>query len=186
MLLQKRPQIGFKSIVVTTVLVSSALLGSCVGLPLYAISVPTQVAERQGDWDADLRLGRLAKDGAVTDLVLQLNVAEKPGTTYANGVYQVFVLYEGDRYLVYSSRGARLMTADAGTVRVLPEMVAIANLHNTLGANVDFADVEIEASVEIRYDVSRAMRDRRVEWTRTQPYQDIPEITGSTQLIAPN
>ena len=173
---------GVKQVGTLALLTSSLVLGGLVGMPFSAAHDSLQLAERQGAWDAELRLGRLAKDGTVTDLVLQLNVADKPETTYANVVYQVFALYDGDRHLVYSSRGARLLDADAGSARLIPELVAIANLQNVIDPDVDVKNVEIEASVEVRYDAPGEARDRRVAWTRTQPYQGITEITSSTQL----
>lgn len=161
-------------------LLSASLLGGAVELPLHA-AVPVEVAERQGEWDAELRLGRLTKDGTVTDLVLQLNVADKPETPYANAVYQVFALRDGQRYLVYNSRGARLLSREAGAIAVRPEPVAIANLYTIMGSGTNLRDVELEAIVTIRYDAGE-VRDRSVTWTHTQHYRNIPEISGVAEL----
>lgn len=162
------------------VLAATALVGS-ISLPtVQANTAPVHISQRQGDWDANLQLGQLLNGDNGTALVLQLNLLDKPETSYANAVYQVFANYGNVRQLLYSSSGARLIEAETTARSLPPEIIATETLLAPLPADVPLTEVVLEAVVQIRFDAN-GQRDRRVSWRQVQRYTRLQQITNLTQ-----
>jgi len=97
------------------VLMTSTLLLNGQILPIHATPEPVIVAQRQGDWDANLQTARLMDDRQqITALVMQLDLLSKPETTYANAIYQLFANVNGRWTEIYTNTGARLITNHPG------------------------------------------------------------------------
>ncbi|NJL87968.1 MAG: hypothetical protein HC886_21515 [Leptolyngbyaceae cyanobacterium SM1_1_3] len=92
--------------------------------------------------------------------VLQFEVFEKPTTSYANAVYQIYAHYRGERRLLYSNRGARLITNQAGQLVLPAEVVSITSLRQEFGS-FNVADLNLEFVSQVRYD-SQNRRDQRL------------------------
>ncbi|MFE4105786.1 pentapeptide repeat-containing protein [Almyronema epifaneia] len=174
--------------------ISAALLAAtlCLGsltVPLYAQSVsdPEEVedieAETQDGWEAVLRSVQLIDefDQSVEAFVLQVEIFEKPTTTYANAVYQIYGHYQGERRLLYSNRGARLITNEAGQWVLPAEVVSITSLREEFG-EFDLRDLDLEFVAQVRYD-AQSRRDQRLEWRETYRYSEITRIT-TTEFYA--
>ena len=172
--------------------IAIALLSSTVVtgniLPMLAspIASPesTVYAQRQGDWDAELHMARLLdEDNNPTALVLQLDVDDKPDTTYANAVYQVFAKVSGRWTQIYTNTGARLIGGTGTGTLLPPEVIELVQLEEGLGddvSNISWDSLDLKAVVQVRYD-TRSRRDRQVMWEREATYSAIAQ-TYSTQI----
>ncbi|NJO53313.1 MAG: hypothetical protein HC840_32290 [Leptolyngbyaceae cyanobacterium RM2_2_4] len=149
-----------------------ALMASTLILGSYsqvlADPAPLQVSQRQQEWDSVLRFARLVNARQeVTSLVMQLDVLEKPETSYANAVYQIFARQDGRWRLIYSSTGARLITNNRGRVMLEPEVISLNDLRDALDDD-DLDDLELRAVAQLRYDVRGGQRNRQVTWEQVQ------------------
>lgn len=162
---------------------STVLLGGYIP-QIHANSEPLQISQRQQDWNAVVGLARLVNaNQQTTDLVLQLDVLDKPETSYANAVYQIFARRNGQLVSIYTSTGARLIASQAGRITLPPEVISLSDLQRQLGSNVNLADLELQAVVQLRYDVRGGRRDQRLEWRQTQTYAAIAQTTN-TQVVS--
>lgn len=160
---------------------STLILGSYS--QVLADPAPLQISQRQQDWDSVLRLGRLVNARQqVTSLVMQLDVLEKPETSYANAVYQIFARQDGRWRLIYSSTGARLITNNQGRVTLEPEVISLDDLQDALDDD-DLDDVELRAVAQLRYDVRGGQRNQEVTWEQVQSYRAIAQTT-TTQIAS--
>ncbi|HIK42869.1 hypothetical protein [Thermoleptolyngbya sp. M55_K2018_002] len=76
---------------------------------------PVRVSQRQQGWEAALTVARVLDSRQdLAGIVLQLDVLDKPVTTYANVVYQIFARVNGRWQQVYTTRGARLIASPSG------------------------------------------------------------------------
>lgn len=146
---------------------------------------PSLVAQRQQDWDCNLRMARLVDERQrVTALVLQLDVLDKPETTYANVIYQVFGKVNGRWKEIFTNTGARLITNNRGRLILAPEVIRINDLRDALvNDRVDLETIELKVVAMIRYDQRRGRRDRRVSWESVGFFNQIA-TTRTTQLVA--
>jgi len=154
-----------------------------------AVPAPIQISQRQQDWDGILRMGRLANARRqVTALVLQLEVLDKPQTSYANAVYQVFARQRGGAWqAIYTNQGARLFSNERGRLTLPSEVIQISQLQTGLAQRFDgvgLEDVELRAVSQIRYDIQGGRRNQTVEWQQVQTYQQIAVVTSSTNLAS--
>jgi pyruvate-formate lyase-activating enzyme len=69
-------------------LTSTLILSGSGAHMMSAFAEPLLVSQRQQGWNCVLNTARLINEDK---MVLQLDVLDKPETTYANAVYQVFV-----------------------------------------------------------------------------------------------
>jgi hypothetical protein len=131
-------------------------------------------------------VARLLDDNQnITDLVLQLDVLDKPATSYANAVYQVFARRQdsGEWVEIYTNRGARLIQGDAGPVTLAPEVIPVEDLLEGLkqefGDDVTLEDVELNCVSQLRYDIPGGGRDLRQTFELSQAYGEIIQITAA-------
>lgn len=157
---------------------AATVLGGNYALPIAAIASPIQIAQRQS-WSADLKVARLAnpQDSAI---VLQLDILDKPATSYANAVYQIFARRNGQWTQIFTSRGARLITNAAGQTLLAPEVISLSDLRRQLGENVDFASLELKVAAQLRYDIRGQARDQVVSFEQIQTYRSIAQTTTTT------
>lgn len=172
-----------------------ALLSSTLitgnALPILASTPPLVqadlYAQRQGDWDADLHMARLLdEDGNATALVLQLDVDDKPSTTYANAVYQIFAKLNGRWTQIYTNTGARLIGGTSTGALLPPEIIELAVIEEGLEreevSQISWNSLDLKAVVHVRYD-TRNRRDRQVTWEQAETYGAIAQ-TYSTQIAS--
>jgi hypothetical protein len=162
------------------VLLTSAMLLGAYGVQMMsATAEPVLISKRQQGWNCDLKVARLMKDNK---LVLQLDVLEKPETTYANVVYQVF-LRQGERWVeVHTSKGARLIEKSLGRKVLAPEVISLKDLEDRFGKQIDWSRAELRTVALVRYDARGERRDQRVVFEQTQSYSNIAQ-TETTQIV---
>ncbi|MEO0396975.1 MAG: hypothetical protein AAF243_13455 [Cyanobacteria bacterium P01_A01_bin.137] len=148
----------------------------------------SKVNPAQG-WNSILHVARLVESSQrSTNLVLQLEVLNKPQTTYANAVYQVFARTRGDSEWqeIHTNRGARLMPDNGGKFVLESEVISIAELEreirDELGEDLRIEDVELDCIVSIRYDLAGGGRDLREKITHRQSYREI-STTSTTAIV---
>ena len=133
----------------------------------------------QKNWKANLHLARLIQSN---QLVMQLDIQDKPMTTYANAVYVLYAKQNSQWVQVYTSQGARLITNSTGRTVLASETVDCEQIKQKLGVS-DLDDVELKAVAMFRYDEEGRDRDQRVEYEQTQIFTRIAQ-TQTTQLVA--
>ena len=147
---------------------------------VWATSAPFQISQRQQHWDAVLRTARMVNEnGAETALVLQLDVLDKPETSYANAVYQVFARLNGRWTEIYTNIGARLIASPSGHVTLPPEVVLLNDLERQIGQTVNWSNVELRSVVKVRYDIRGGQRNQEHTWELTEAYNAIAYTTNS-------
>jgi hypothetical protein len=159
-------------------LVTSTLLFSNPGFSATALPASILVSQRQNTWDAALRTARLVNaNQEITALVLQLNVLNKPETTYANAIYQVFARQGGRWKQIYVNTGARLITNTSGRLTLPPEVILLRDLQQQLNDGVDLNDVQLKTVVQLRYDLRGGERNQLAQWERIDSYSAIAQTT---------
>ncbi|MEB3337373.1 MAG: hypothetical protein VKJ46_07930 [Leptolyngbyaceae bacterium] len=166
------------------ILATTLLLGGYGAPGVYAVTPSVQISQNIQGWDAVLQMARLVGANQETSAyVLQMNVLNKPATSYANAVYQLFAR-KGDRWIqVYSSTGARLISGAAGPTRLAPEVITLEDIQSKLGRDVNWANVELQSVVQLRYDLQGGARDQILRFEQTKAYREIAQTT-TTQLIS--
>jgi hypothetical protein len=165
--------------------IASTLLFGGVMPAVHALPTPYQISQNQDDWNAIVNVARLVNaDDEITDLLLQVNVLNKPSTSYANVVYQVFANNPGSApELVYNSVGARLISNNAGTMLLPTEVISLDDLTSTLEEkDIDLDTANLEVMVQIRYDEQGGARDQSLEWRSDYAYQSIALTTSTTNI----
>lgn len=158
------------------------------GLALYPVTATANsvlISQAQQDgWNTVLQTARLVNaNQQVTDLVLQLQVLNKPATSYANAVYQVFAR-KGDRWVqVYTTTGARLISGSSNQVVLPPEVIPLETIRKALGSDVDLNELELQTITFLRYDLQGGQRDQTVKLEQTTRYASIAQSV-TTQLIS--
>ncbi len=162
-----------------------ALMSSTLLLGSYghqrAIAAPLQVSQ-QPSWNAVLKVARLVQTRQDSSLVVQLGILDKPQTSYANAVYQVFARRNDQWVQIFTSSGARLIRNNSGQSILAPEVISLNDLRRQLG-DIDLNKAELRVTAQLRYDIRGSVRDRSVFFEQTQSYQTIAQTTSS-QLIA--
>jgi hypothetical protein len=161
-------------------LMSSTLLLGNYSTQMVA-AAPLQVSQQQS-WNAVLKVARLVQTRQDSSLVVQLGILDKPQTSYANAVYQVFARRNDQWVQIFTSTGARLISNNSGQAILAPEVIALSDLRRQLGSDVDLNRVELRVTAQLRYDIRGVVRDRSVFFEQTQSYQTIAQTTSS-QLI---
>jgi len=142
------------------------------------LAIASPPIQRQQGWNAVLNVARLTK---ARQLVVQLDILDKPVTRYANAVYQIYARQSGRWVSVYTNQGARLIQRSAGRVVLAPEVISIKTLEDQLGRKLD-ANQELKTVVTLRYDM-QGQREQRVLFESVQQYQAISQ-SSTTQLVA--
>ncbi|MBE9065927.1 hypothetical protein IQ260_04605 [Leptolyngbya cf. ectocarpi LEGE 11479] len=157
-------------------------------LPVAQSAAQSKVTSAQG-WNSVLHVARLS-ERSQQSLVLQLEVLNKPQTTYANAVYQVFARTRGGRWQeIHTNRGARLIEAASGNYVLTSEVISIAELEEELraelGDDLRLDDVEINCIASVRYDLAGGGRDIRESFSYKQSYTSIVTTTTTeiTQIV---
>ena len=127
-------------------------------------------------WNSTIKAARLVNGNS---LVLQLDVLDKPATSYANAVYQVYAYQNGRWRQVYSSVGARLLDNVAGKLGLAPEVIPLDQLR--LGSNATLADLALKVVAQVRYDVKGGERDRTVTVEQIYNYRDLVAVDTPQQ-----
>jgi hypothetical protein len=171
---------------VSSAAIASTLILAGFSPQLVANAAPLQISQRQQDWNAVLSTARWVNaQQEVTALVLQLDVLDKPETTYANAVYQIFARVNGQWTEIYTNTGARLLSNASGRTTLPPEVIPIRDLR--LGQNMNLANLELRSVVKLRYDAN-GRRDQEKQWEQVQSYRMIattttPEIASRTVAL---
>ncbi len=148
-------------------------------LPAVLIQPAQASASMQQNWLGQLKIARLTTSD---QLVLQLDIQDKPLTTYANAVYQIHARRGNEWVTVYTSQGARLLQNIAGRSVLESEVVDCESIKRQLQVS-DLSNVELKAVAMLRYDAQGSLRDQRVQYEQVQQFQSIAQ-TQTTQLIA--
>jgi hypothetical protein len=115
------------------VLVPTLITVSPLAIAGFAQEPPLSISQRTASWDGQLRMARLLnRDQAVTALVVQLDILNKPETTYANAVYQVYAQLDGQWTAVYTNAGARLINARSGGMALPPEVILLSQMQRSM------------------------------------------------------
>lgn len=142
-------------------------------------------------WESVLHVARQTSSSQQRrNLVLQLEILNKPQTTYANVVYQVFARTRGGRWQeIHTNRGARLIEASRGRYVLTSEVISIAQLEEELraelGDDLRLEDVEINCVASVRYDLAGGSRDIRESFSYRQSYTSVVTTTTTeiTQIV---
>ena len=157
---------------------TSLVTGQVLSQP-FIQDAQAKTYQSQKSWNAKLHLARLTQSN---QLIIQMDVQDKPITTYANAVYVIYAKQNSQWVQVYTSQGARLITASSGRSVLASETVDCDELKQRLGvSNLD--DVELKAVAMLRYDTDRGERDQRVEYEQVERFTSISQ-TSSTQLVS--
>jgi hypothetical protein len=138
---------------------------------------PVRVSQRQQGWEAALTVARVLDSRQdLAGIVLQLDVLDKPVTTYANVVYQIFARVNGRWQQVYTTRGARLIASPSGRLTLPPEFIRWSDLQAQIGRSVNLNTLEFRSIARVSYDV-QSRRNQQVSWESTQTYASLPQTT---------
>ncbi|MEY2978866.1 MAG: hypothetical protein RLZZ435_3005, partial [Cyanobacteriota bacterium] len=125
-------------------------------------------------WRSVLGFSRLGNQG----FVINVDVLNKPQTTYANAVYQIYAQVKNDWRLIYNSVGARLIEGNAGSRRLPIEVINFSDLNLR---DVNLTTAPLKAIVQIRYDAPDEGRDQKISFEFTESYQNLLQVTQVTQ-----
>ncbi len=157
----------------------TSLLGGQVLSQPFIQTAQAKTYHHQKNWKAHLHLARLTQSN---QLVMQMEIQDKPITTYANAVYVLYAKQNSEWVQIYTSQGARLITNSTGRTVLASEAVDCEQLKQKLGVS-DLEEVELKAVAMFRYDEEGLDRDQRVEYEQTQTFSQMAQ-TQTTQLVA--
>ncbi len=167
-------------------LATTVVLGSYVP-PTPATQQPLLISKKQRhpkekqrhhkDWKAALHCARLTN---ANQLVLQLDLLDKPATNYANVAYFIYARRNDQWVQVFTSTGARLITNQAGRVTLAPEVFPIAEIQRRLGTT-DLSNLELKIATLLRYDLQGRERLQTIQFERVLRYNAIAQTT-TTQI----
>jgi hypothetical protein len=174
----------FKTAIQRTCLVTIAAitLGGSL-LPTLQPAIATQTATAtttfssysQDSWRTQVHLARLSSN----QLVMQVDIQDKPVTTYANAVYNLYAYHNNQWVQVYTNTGARLIRNQRARIVLAPEVVDCGKVSRESG--IDIQAAELKAVVTLRYD-NQSGRDQRVEFEQRRRFSEIAQAT-STQIV---
>jgi hypothetical protein len=145
------------------------LLGGAIA-QMPSIATATSVNYQQQGWATTFHLARTTNQ----QLVLQLNIANKPITRYANAVYLLYARQNNQWVQVFTSVGARLITNASGNTVLAPEVI---NLRDLQLGNVDLSTMEFKAVAMLRYDAQGERRDQMVQVEQVERYSQITQTS---------
>ncbi len=158
--------------------VSALALAALLGGPLAqipTIATATQVNYQQQGWSTKFHMARTNRE----QLVVQLNILNKPITSYANAVYILYARQNNQWVQVFTSVGARLITNASGNTVLAPEVINLRDLQ--LGREVDLSNLEFKAVAMLRYDARGERRDQTVQVEQVERYSQITQ-TSTLQI----
>lgn len=147
--------------------------------PTPANAKPLLISKKNHEqgWQPALHCGRLTR---TNQLVLQLDLLDKPATTYANAAYFIYARRGNQWVQVLTNTGARLITNQAGRVILTPELFPIAELQRRLGTT-DLSGVELKVATLLRYDPVGGQQLQTIQFERIFRYEEIAQVT-TTQI----
>jgi hypothetical protein len=144
-------------------------------------SVPQIVAQVPQDWQTGVQLLRLLDNsGNLSSIGILLDIANKPSTTYANAVYQLYVRRAGEWREVYTNSGARLLSKNAGRQFAAVEMISLSSLSEKISLD-DLYNGDLKAITSVRYDLPNGVKDSRFEIEEIKSFTSI--VTASASEI---
>ena len=140
---------------------------------IAAPSIPQIVAQVPQDWQTGIQLLRLLDNsGNLSSIGILLDIANKPSTTYANAVYQLYVKRAGEWREVYTNSGARLLSKNAGRQSTVVEVISLSSLSEKISLD-DIYNGDIKAITSIRYDRPNGVKDARFEIEEVKSFTSI-------------
>jgi hypothetical protein len=147
-----------------------------------AIAAPSKsqiVAQVPQDWQTGVQLLRLLDNsGNLSSIGILLDIANKPSTTYANAVYQLYVRRAGEWREVYTNSGARLLSKNAGRQSTFVEMISLSSLSEKISLD-DIYNGDLKAITSIRYDQSNGVKDARFAIEEIKSFTSIVTASAS-------
>ncbi len=133
--------------------------------------VPFPLDAQGQSWGSTVQLSRVSNRGQPA-IALQLTITNKPKTTYANAVYQLYARKGNVWVPVYSNLGARLLPNAPGAIVPAPEIIPISALRlEQLGLTPQTA--VLRGVVLLRYDLPNGRRDQVLALETTKSYRDL-------------
>jgi hypothetical protein len=146
---------------------------------IAAPSVPQIVAQVPQNWQTGVQLLRLLDNsGNLSSIGILLDIANKPSTTYANAVYQLYVRRSGEWREVYTNSGARLLSKNSGRQFAPVEVIPL----NLLSEKISLDDIyngDLKAITSIRYDLPNGVKDSRFEIEEIKSFSSIVTASAS-------
>ncbi len=178
-----RTSISLLAATLTTVPFLSALEA------IAAPSVPQIVAQVPQDWQTGVQLLRLLDNsGNLSSIGILFDVANKPATTYANAVYQLYVRRAGEWREVYTNSGARLLSKNAGRYLSPVEVIPL----NLLSEKISLDDIyngDLKAITSVRYDLPNGVKDASFIIEEIKSFSSISAVNASDAIagrVGPN
>lgn len=183
-LLHLSGQASSKSLKILGLIAALLAVHPLIEMPVLAQEPPIQISQRAAEWNGQLRVARLMnREQAITALVVQLEILDKPETTYANAIYQVYAQIDGRWEAVYTNTGARLVNASAGQITLQPEVVLLSDMQRLMDQEPDWSQVELRTVVTVRYDLRDGQSNQQVEWEDRQRFEAIA-VTTTPDLLS--
>jgi len=149
---------------------------------IAAPSVPQIVAQVPQGWQTGVQLLRLLDNsGNLSSIGILFDIANKPSTTYANAVYQLYVRRAGEWREVYTNSGARLLSKNAGRQSAFVEVIPLRLLSEKISLD-DIYNGDLKAVTSVRYDQSNRLKDARFEIEEIRSFTSI--ITASASEVS--
>ncbi|PZV17011.1 MAG: hypothetical protein DCF20_07645 [Pseudanabaena sp.] len=149
---------------------------------IAAPSVPQIVAQVSQDWQTGVQLLRLLDDsGNLSSIGILLDIANKPPTTYANAVYQLYVRRAGEWREVYTNSGARLLPKSAGRQFAVVEVIPLSLLSQKISLD-DIFNGDIKAVTSVRYDSPNGVKDGRFAIEEVMSFASL--VTASASEVS--
>lgn len=146
---------------------------------IAAPSAPQIIAQVPQNWQTGVQLLRLLDNsGNLSSIGILLDIANKPSTTYANAVYQLYVRRSGEWREVYTNSGARLLSKNAGRQFAPVEVISL----NLLSERISLDDIyngDLKAITSVRYDLPNGVKDAKFEIEEVRSFSSIMTASAS-------
>lgn len=172
----------------TAIALTLSLLFGSIAAPVWASQAastqPVQTAQAQtAEWNGVLNTARLSNSQQqITALVVQLDLWDKPETTYANASYQVYARINGQWQEVYTNLGSRTITNDAGHNVLPPEVILLSDMQNQMNPAVELSELDLKFVVSLRYDLRTGEQNQQVVFEDIQSFSSIAQ-TMNAELV---
>ena len=120
----------------------------------------------------------LDNSGNLSSIGILLDIANKPSTTYANAVYQLYVKRAGEWREVYTNSGARLLSKNAGRQSTVVEVISLSSLSEKISLD-NIYNGDLKAVTSIRYDLPNGVKDARFEIEEVKSFTSIVTASAS-------
>jgi hypothetical protein len=160
---------------------SMALFAATVLISGYVVEIPAATAKakherfekhrQKHNWEAILHVAKMTD---ANQIVMQMEILNKPVTSYANAVYQIYALHQEKWVQVYTNKGARLITNKSEKLFLEPEVIKINDIENRLGKEVDLSELQLKTVTTLRYDI-KGKRDEVVQFEQKYAYRSLAE-----------